>query len=210
MATTTRQQEPSSINLLPQEVQATQKIKRRFNIAVGAAIAVLLILAAITVMLRMQISNQEDKLREEQARAATLRTQVASLREFEVLEATVNQSRTLLQTALAGDVSAARVLDDLDTNIPADAFLSSLSVSMTPGTTPQGEPSLGTVQYSGTVRSFPGLANWLDTMEEIEGLRFVYLSNGSRNDQGVGFSATAHLTEAMLSGRCQQEGSQCP
>ena len=60
------------------------------------------------------------------------------------------------------------------------------------------------------MRNFPGLANWLETMEEIEGLRFVYLSNGSRTDADVSFSATANLTEAMLSGRCQQEESPCP
>ena len=71
-----------------------------------------------------------------------------------------------------------------------------------------------TVEYQAMVKSMPGLANWLDTMSGIKGLQFVYLSNGSKSDIGgqkvVSFSASAHLTDAMLSQRCQGEGSQCP
>ena len=58
----------------------------------------------------------------------------------------------------------------------------------------------------------PGLANWLDTMSGIKGLQFVYLGSGSKgqDDGVVSFSANAHLTDSMLSQRCQGEGSQCP
>jgi hypothetical protein len=51
-------------------------------------------------------------------------------------------------------------------------------------------------------------------MEKLDGLRFVYLSNGNRHELGgqkvVNFSASTHLTDSMLSGRCQKEGAPCP
>ncbi len=199
------------VNLLPQEVKSEQRVRRAFGIAVAGALALVVILGTVTVAQRVQISSAKDTLASEQAKAAQLRTQVNSLREFELLQTAITQNRQLLGNALDGDIAWSRFLDDLDTNMPVDAWLSGLTVSGKPGVTALGQPSLGTVQYTGFVTSMPALAGWLDKMSEIKGLRFVYLSNGSKDDTGrVGFTATAHLTEQMESGRCQGEGSSCP
>jgi Tfp pilus assembly protein PilN len=203
-----------SINLLPSDVKTEQNTKRRFNMAVSAAVGLLVILGLITVFLRMQISSAERTLRTEQAKAAQLRTEVAALHEYEEMQATIDGTRTVLAGALQGDVSWTRFLDDLDTHMPDDSWLQGITVSAKPGATPQGATSLGTVQYQAFVKTMPGLANWLDTMSGIKGLQFVYLSNGSKSKIGdenaVSFTATAHLTDAMLSQRCQGEGTQCP
>jgi Tfp pilus assembly protein PilN len=209
---TTRRAPEVSINLLPSDVRQGQQTKRWFSIAVSAGVALLVLLGAITVLQRMQISSSERTLRTEQAKAAQLRTEVGSLRDYELLEATLNSTQSLLNTALAGDVSWTRFLDDLDTHMPNDSWLSTISVSATPGTTPDGQVSLGTAQYTAFVTSMPGLAGWLDTMSEVKGLQFVYLSSGSKSEgeDKVSFSASAHLTDTMLSGRCTTEDSQCP
>ena len=207
---TTQRPDEISINLLPQDVRSTQKTQRWFQFALAGAITIVVILAAILVFYRLQIAHQEDILRDEQARAAELRTQVEALRDIEILKTQVDSARLTLAAALAGDINWTKFLDDLDANHPGDASLASVSVTSTVGTTPLGEPSLGTVQYSGEVGNMPGLASWLDTMSEITGQRFVYLSNGAKAEDRVTFSATSHLTEQMLSGRCTQEGSKCP
>ena len=203
-----------SINLLPSDIKTEQDTKRRFSVAMTAAVAVLVILGLVTVFLRLQISNSERTLRAEQAKAADLRTQVAALHEYEEMKTTIEGTKTVLATTLKGDVSWTRFLDDLDTHMPADSWLSGITVSAKPGTTPEGQVSLGTAQYQAFVKSMPGLANWLDTMSGIKGLQFVYLSNGSKSKIGeqdvVSFTASAHLTDAMLSQRCQGEGTQCP
>jgi Tfp pilus assembly protein PilN len=201
-----------SINLLPSEVRSDQATKRWFNIGATAAIALVVILALITIVLRFQISSAERNLRTEQAKAAELRTQVSSLADFEALEASINGTKGLLATALAGDISWTRFLDELDTSTPTDSWLQSISVQVTSGADPLGQPSLGTVQYNALVTSFPGLANWLDTMSGINGQHFVYLSTGTK-DPATGkitFSANSNVTSELLSGRCQGEGSQCP
>ncbi len=199
------------VNLLPQEVKSEQRVRRRFAIAAVGALALAVVLGSVTVVQRVQIASSENTLESEQAKAAALRTQVNALREFDLLQTAITQNRQLLGNSLDGDIAWSRFLDDLDTNMPVDAWLSGITVSGKPGVTALGQPSLGTVQYSGFVTSMPSLAGWLDKMSEIKGLRFVYLSNGTKDDTGrVGFTATAHLTEQMESGRCQGEGSTCP
>jgi Tfp pilus assembly protein PilN len=217
MALITRQsdrqsQQPGeiSIDLLPSDVRTTQKTQRWFQYGIAAVGTIVLIMLAITVYLRLQIAHQEDILAEEQAKRATLQTQVAALQEFEILKQTVDNTRATLAVALAGDLNWTKFLDDIDSKIPVDSSLTSLAVTSVPGTTPLAEVSLGTVQYAGAVRNMPALAGWLDTMSEITGQRFVYLSNGTKSETGVTFSASSHITEEMLSGRCTTEGSKCP
>jgi Tfp pilus assembly protein PilN len=203
------------INLLPSEIRTEQAGKRKFNIATAAAIALLVILGLLTVNVRMQIASAERTLHASQAQATQLRGQVASLHEFEELKASIDGNRAILATALVGDVSWTRFLDNLDTYLPGDSWLSNVTVSAQPSSTPQGEAALGTVQFSAKVTSMRGLAHWLDTMSAIKGLRFVYLSNGSKSkgedgQEVVDFTASAFINDAMLSGRCQTEDSQCP
>jgi Tfp pilus assembly protein PilN len=175
------------------------------------------VLIAVTVMQRLQISNEQGELREGRARAAALQSRVSQLREFEVLDAAADETSQLLAVALTNDVSWSRFLDDLDTVIPGDSWIGSLTMAAKPGQTPMGETSYGTVTYEGFVTTFPGLSNWLDTMEKLDGQRFVYLSSGDKQNvrgeggpEVVSFSASSHLTESMLSGRCQKEGVPCP
>jgi len=212
--TTNRPTEEVSINLLPSEIRSDQRTKRWFQFAVAGAITILVILGIITVIYRLQIAHQEDVLREEQAKRTALQAQVDALREYEILKANNDAARAGLAAALAGDINWTKFLDDLDSTWPGDATLASLSVTSAVGTTPLGEPSLGTAQYSAAINGsgMPGLASWLDTMSEITGLRFVYLGSGAKTPgtSNITFSATAHLTEQMLSGRCVQEGSKCP
>jgi Tfp pilus assembly protein PilN len=162
----------------------------------------------------MRISDAKSDLREQRSKAAELQRRADELREFELMQQTLDTNRTYLAAALRNDVSWSRFLDDLDTSIPSDAWVTGLTMAAKVDSTPMGAASLGTVQYQGFVKSFPGLSGWLNTMEGLDGMRFVYLSNGNKQDLGgtkvVGFSATGHLTESMLSRRCQKEGAPCP
>ena len=210
MALLTNRREEVSINLLPQDVRSTQRTKRYFQFALIGAIAIVVVLVTLLVMRRLEISHQEDILREETAKAAQLQQQVDALREFEVLKADIDSTRATLATALAGDINWAKFLEDLDAHWPSNATLDSVSVTAAPGTTPLGEATFGSAQYGAKTESMNALADWIDTMSEITGLQFVYISNGSKAEAGVSFGASAHLKQEMQSGRCQGEGSQCP
>jgi Tfp pilus assembly protein PilN len=202
------------INLLPPQVRSRQHVRRVFGTAALGAIGLVVLLMGITAMQRLQISSARRTLQTQRAEAVALRAQVGNLQQYEVLQASVTSSRTLLGTALSGDVAFSRFLDDLDTAMPGDSWLTSLTLSAKPNAATGGVGASGTAQYGGYVTSFPGLSGWLDTMSRLKGLRFVYLSNGSKQDVGgrkvVSFSASANLTEQMLSHRCQGESTPCP
>ncbi len=199
------------VNLLPKEIVGEQQTKRYFGYATAAAIGLVLILVMLTVMQQLQINSQKKTLEQSQAQVATLQGQVAELAPFDQLNQSVQGKRATLATALVGDVNWTRFLDDLDHRIPGDSSISTLALTAAAGTSPDGQPSFGTVSYSGVVGSFPGLANWLDTMSDSTGLHFVYLGSGSKSGPGsVTFSATANLTANVLSGRCQTETAPCP
>lgn len=218
MAVRTRSRSDVQINLLPPQIQTQRKLQRAYRLALGAAIAVGVILLVVTVLQRLQIADEQDTLRDEQAKAASLTARVGELNQFDALNTSAAEARQFLSVAMQNDVSWSRFLDDLDTVIPGDSWIGSLNMTAKPGQTELGDASFGTVSFQGSVTSMPGLANWLDTMERLDGLRFVYLSNGNKQSTGadatgpqiVSFSANAHITESLLSGRCQKEGAPCP
>jgi Tfp pilus assembly protein PilN len=208
----TRPSEQPTINLLPTDIQKAQRGKRAFTLAAMISGLLIGIVIIISIVQQLQIRGEESTLRDEQAKAASLRSQIEGLRDIEALKASVDSNRLTLAAALVGDINWAKFLDEVDENIPSNSWLSSLSVNNTPGTTALDEPGLGNVQYSALVVTFPGLADWLDKMESVEGQRFVYMSSGTEDEDSkvVTFSATSFLTEVMASGRCQTETAKCP
>lgn len=218
MAVRTRSRSDVQINLLPPQIRAQRKLQRAYRLALGAAIAVGVILLVVAVLQRLQIADEQRTLRDEQAKAASLTAKVGELNQFDALNTSAAEARQFLSVAMQNDVSWSRFLDDLDTVFPGDSWIGSLNMTAKPGQTELGDASFGTVSFQGSVTSMPGLANWLDTMERLDGLRFVYLSNGNKQSAGaeaagpqiVSFSANAHITESLLSGRCQKEGAPCP
>jgi len=199
------------INLLPQELVGEQRTKRYFGYATVGALGLVLLLIVISVLQHLTINSEQTTLQQTQAQVSTLQGQVGTLAPYDQLKQTVDAKRQTLATALTGDISWTRFLDDLDHRIPADSSLASLTLTAAPGTSPDGQVSYGTVSYTGTVGTFPGLAGWLDTMSAAKGLHFVYLGTGSKTDTTpVSFTATANLTAAALSGRCQTEAAPCP
>lgn len=216
MAVRTRPRSDVQVNLLPPQIQARQRVRGVFRLALGGAAVLGAVLLGVTVLQRLQIADERAALREEQVKAGTLTAKVAQLREVDTLRAEAEGTQKILATALANDVSWSRFLDDLDTVIPGDAWVGNLTMAAKQGETELGQTSMGTVSFQAFVTSMPGVANWLNTMEELEGLRFVYLANANKQgggDEGpevVSFTANAHLTESMLSGRCQKEDALCP
>lgn len=201
------------INLLPPELQARRRGRRVLSIVTIAGVVVLAFLGVVLFIQRTTISSEEDELERLQGQAAQLRTQVAELREFGQLKDEIDRKRNVLATALTNDVAWSKFLNDLSLIIPDDSWLTNLSLTASVGEAPSGVQSFGNVSFQGFVFDFPGLAGWLTRTAQIEGLTFVYLTNGSRQElsgQGVvSFAANANLTEALLSGRCQEDNP-CP
>ncbi len=196
------------INLLPPEIRARQRGRRALALAFAGAGAVLFLLLIITLIQRATLNREEEELARRNARQARLTTEVAGLRQFGDLDATVQQRRRILSTALLHDISWSKFLNDLSLTIPDNAWLVNLALaSSPPAKAPSGVDSYGTVTFTGNVLDFPALAGYLTRIAQIDGLTFVYLTNGAETDIGnrtvVSFGSTANLTNTLLSMRCQ-------
>ena len=200
------------INLLPAEVRADQRMRRAFNGVLGTAGIIVLILALLSVMQHRAVSSAKHDLALATAQANQLQIQVNGLQTYGQMEAQILTTRKTLAAALLGDVAWTKFMSDLSSTIPGDSWLTNVVLNAQTGQAQDGTTSFGTATYAGSVTSFPGLAGWLSAMSKLSGLHFVYLSNGTKSP-GTGvvtFSATANITPAILSGRCQTETAPCP
>lgn len=202
-----------SINLLPPEIKARQKQRKTLLIIGSVGAGILVFLLIVLFVQRSTIRSEEDKLRVQQGQAAQLQADVARLQVFGDLQARLDQRKAVLLTALTGDVAWSTFLNDLSLIAPDNSWLVNMAVSAVAGQSPNGQPTLGTVSFSGLVFDFPGLAGWLTRIGQIRGLTFVYLTNGTRTTIGskelVSFASSAFVTDPLLSKRCQA-GVRCP
>jgi Tfp pilus assembly protein PilN len=202
------------MNLLPSDIKARQRQRRTLTIVTGAGVLVLVLLGLVLLIQRGTIGREEDTLQDLQGQRQALAEQVARLQEFGDLQASVEQRRQTLGAALSGDVAWSRFMNDLSLIMPDNSWLVNLSLSSAPGVAPNGEASVGTVTFSGFVFDFPGLAGWLTRVAQIDGLTFLYLTNGSKSAIGtsevVSFGSNANLTPPLLSQRCQGPDKPCP
>lgn len=201
------------INLLPPEIRARGRERRLLVIGALVGLGVLVVLGIVLLVQQNTISNEEEELERLRAREADLRAQVAELQEFGQLKASIDSKRQVLASALTNDVAWSRFLNDLSLIIPDDSWLTSLQLSGSVGQAPNGVQSFGNVTFQGFVFDFPGLAGWLTRTDQIDGLTFVYLTTGAKQElagqQVVSFGANANITESLLSGRCQGDRP-CP
>jgi hypothetical protein len=203
----------TAINLLPPEIvrRKRERLVLRGVMAAGVGFATLLAAAAGASI--VQEGRARDGLAAERRANVPLRHKVTKLKPLDDLSASVQARKTVLASTLAGDLEWSKLLDELAKSAGGAPALSGLSVANAIGQTPAGAPSRGTITFQGTVGDFPGLADWLTRTSKLNGLEFVYLNNGQRQErQGgsiVSFSASANVGDALLSKRCQA-GGPCP
>ncbi len=196
-----------AINLLPRDLRVRHRQRRTSALAFAVAAGVLAFLAVVYVLQLRNIDSQETVLRTKRADAARLRTEVGKLQVYERLQATVEERRRTLATAFANDIAWSKFLNDLAGIMPRESWLTNLALTASPGQSPTGAQSFGTVTFSGYVFDFPGMAGWLTRVSRIEGLTFLYLTNGASAEVGgrevVSFGSNANVTAGLLSQRCQ-------
>lgn len=202
------------INLLPPEIRSQQRARRLLLAGAGAAGVILVFLLGVYLVQQNTINREEERLAVLEAERSRLQAEVQALEHFGQLQASVERRRNTLGTALYADVAWSSFLNDLSLIMPDDSWLVNVSLNSARSEAPTEEESYGTAAFQGFVFDFPGLAGWLTRLEQVDGLVFVYLTTGSRQElhgeEVISFGANAHVVEDLLSGRCIEEDSPCP
>ena len=115
------------------------------GLVVLAGLAILGLLILFYLLQVGRLASVNDDIAAQEANNATLNSEIASLSEYEDLQAEAQQQQQLLNDAYAGEVSYSGLMMDMSRVVPSDAFLSALSVT-TPGatTTPATTPTTTT------------------------------------------------------------------
>lgn len=178
------------VNLLPREVEERNKASRQRAALAAAGVGFLALLVALYIFQLGRVSAAEDVLAAEEARLAELNAELATLQEFQELEARAAAADSTMQTLLGGEASFAGVLQDLAAVMPTDADLAALAIVMAEA--PEAPQLGGTRQVYGTLTASgrtirghaPGLERLLLELDKVAAFDNVYFSSSSLDEEG--------------------------
>jgi type IV pilus assembly protein PilM len=187
------------------------------RVAVAAAI-VFVVGGGLSVRSVLALRSERSQLAAQKKATAKVEAEIGQYTDLKKLSTDLDNGRKRLQSALAGDVSWTRFLDDFVRNMPSGAWISSLSAQVNTGpakgaapaattaTTAAAAPAagIGSMQVSVTGLDFPDAADWLRKVAANPSVSGVTISGVTKEGEGtatVGFTSTAVITPAARSDR---------
>lgn len=193
------------INLLPPEAAERKRSRRLIGrlVALFAAFLVLLLLATLLfngrgVLIRRNLETQL-------ATNNQLEAEVVALGDVQSLQAAYDQNADLIRTALAGEVSWGRVLNDLGRMIPDRVWLESFT-----GSAEVQEVTLGQISVTGNAFDVPDVSAWIrsldsDRFPSVAGAWVSSVSAATIGEYPVAtFNSQASLTLEAESDRAEE------
>lgn len=204
------------VNLLPREV-ALRRAQRRTVRASGAAVMIFAVaLGGLHMMRGATIAQAEAERDAVQAQVVRLEAEVAQLEPFRLLADELEARNTLLASAMASEVSHARILNDLSLAFPAASSMRSLTIAASnpeadsAATAGQGiDPgaSVATVSYQGysTERVAPGVEAVLVEFDKVRSFFGSFIETAAVEAMDATdvttFTGTVRLDDAALTHR---------
>jgi type IV pilus assembly protein PilM len=195
------------LTLLPQEVLAARRDRRRTRAMAVALVCLAAVLGGAWAVRHEQVASVRNQVASYVTSNRSLQSQVTALSGVTNLKSQVGAQRQLAAGALNGNVDWVRLLGQLAAVMPPDQYLSSFAgTSNAAGGqstgTAQGAPSLGTVQV--TVSGHNGqesVAQWLRATARVPSLSNVSVGGSSDGGSLDSFSSSASLGPLAASNR---------
>jgi Tfp pilus assembly protein PilN len=203
------------VNLLPREL-AEDRAARRVTAMTGAAVLAFVVVLGLVYLLQTnELRRAEEERDATQAEVARLRAELAGLEQFRQLADELEARNALLASAMADEVSFARLLNDLSLAFPTSASLRGLSVSVTPSTAVGLEPTLtqgatvpvATLTYDGysVERYAPGVETVVIEFDKVRGFYSTFIGTASVEEIGTTevttFQGTVQVDDLARTGR---------
>ena len=188
------------------------------RLLVGAGVLVLL-LGGLSVRSVLSLSEEKSRLAAQEKANKKIEKEIAGLDSLRRLNTDLEASRKRVQSAMAGDVSWTRFLDQLVRSMPSDVWLQSLNAQVTPPkAAPKGatkkpaaggpDPGIGSLQITAMGLDYPAVADWITKVGSDPALSGVAVGTLSQSVAGnrpvVSFPSTATITPAARSERASQ------
>lgn len=202
-----------NINLLPEEERLRARERRRAGITTVVVLLFAVALGGIYFLKDGAVDNARERRDAAQQQVAELRAEVASLQQFADLAAQLQTGNDLLAFAMGGEVSVARLLNDLALSFPSSASLTNFTMELLgeQDAAQAGEidpgAAVAAMTYTGySVERFaPGVEVVLLDLSRIPGLTSTFLQTAADTDIGdvgvTNFDGRARLDERVRTGR---------
>jgi Tfp pilus assembly protein PilN len=202
------------INLLPPEIYERQRVRRQTAAAVAVGVIVLIAIGAFYFLQVLRLNTVEDDIAAQEAENAQIQAEINELQEIAALQTEIEGTRTLLDGLLADRVLWSGVLRDISLVIPGEAWLDSLTGSLSTAV-PAGEPTtttpttgtaaeglVGNVTFTGFAVDHREVALWLSRLEDVRGFLNPWLTSSTKTAIGsstvVQFNSSVDLSEQAL------------
>ena len=202
----------SRVNLLPQEIKQGQTARRRTLLVLLGGVVLVVLIVLFWVVEGFQLQGVHDDIQAQTTTNESLQRNIADLQRFEDLQTKAQAQQQLLAGAFAGEVSYSAALVDVSRVIPADTYLTSLTLTSGSAPTEEGATSpeettpgfVGTLTFSGATLHFESLSTWLTRLEGVDGWENPWVSTINLDPTTAGaftFDTSVDLTSDALTQR---------
>jgi Tfp pilus assembly protein PilN len=177
---------PGRINLLPK----TERVRTATNVPallmLAGGVVVVFILALTYFLVSSDRSSLQDELVLLQDKRAKLEAQMAALDEYKKLATQASTMAEVVRGAYAGRTSVAKLLSDFSRAIPANVWLTTMTIGAGDPQSASGEgaatggklvSAVGSFSIQGNTYSFPDVALLLVRLRLVPSLSDVTLNN---------------------------------
>lgn len=173
----------SQVNLLPPELRAREATRRLTSVVVVVGVIVLALVGLFYFLQVMNLSRAKDDLAAQEGRNASLQAQVNDLQRFQELQNQLDAKQQLVNSVFVDEVSWSGVLVDISNMISSEAYLTTLTASVSAPTAPAtgGTALIGNVAFAGVVRETDPLASWLTKLEQVDGWVNAWMTSATEN-----------------------------
>lgn len=208
------------VNLMPPEIAEAARFKQ-IQAGLGAAVVGALVIGGLLYMHeRSGVSDAKQALESAQQTNASLQTKLASLDSVKQTFAAVQARQSMLATAMGAEVRWSFILNDLSFRMPANVWLTNMSVAQTPPPPPTttGSSTLGgsttaapsvvpiaTINFTGIGFKHDDVAAWLDSLAKEKSFIDPFFGSSAESLIGthpvVNFSSSVTVDSLAESGR---------
>lgn len=194
------------VNLMPPEIAERAALQQVKLACVAAVVLSALAVGGLYSQAHSGVTSAQKDLTTAQQQQADVQRKVTQLQPVAAAYAQVTAAKAEVAEALGGEIQWSHKLDDLSLSIPANVWLTNMSVA-TGGSANGALASTGidTITFQGVASSRDDVAGWLESLVAEKGYANPYVSVTQETVTGskvlVTFTSTVTVTADALSGR---------